>query len=133
MLFQKEGSRIMTYRAAVCTSDGRAVDLHFGETQRFLVVEVDEREGTWTEVGYREAPPRAGRAGHDEEWLRAMARLLSDVAYVWTSRIGPKPHRVLLAAGISALEVPTDIAGAVKALDAYRGQRRPDGGMPQDR
>ena len=123
----------MTYRAAVCTSDGRAVDLHFGETQRFLIVEVDERDGSWTEFEYREAPSRAGRTGHDEEWLRAMAQLLSDVAYVWTSRIGPKPHRALLAAGISALEVPTDIAGTVKALGTYRAQRQPEDGMSQDR
>lgn len=122
----------MTYRVAVCTSDGHEVDLHFGETRRFLIIEVDERDGTWTELEYREAPPRAGRAGHDVGWLRAITDLLSDVAYLWTARIGPRPHRALLAEGVSALEVPTDIEGAVKALGAYRGQRRPGGGAAID-
>lgn len=113
----------MTYLAAVCTSDGCEVDLHFGQTERFLMIRVDEETGTWEDLEYREAPSREGRAGHDSDWLHAIAHLLSDAAYVWTRQIGPKPHRILLAEGVSALEVPTDIAGAVKAVDTYRKKR----------
>lgn len=124
----REGGSAMAYLAAVCTSDGREVDLHFGQTERFLMIRVDEETGIWEELEYRETLPREGKAGHDSDWLHATARLLADAAYVWARQIGPKPHRILLAEGISALEVPTDIAGAVKAVGAYR-KKRPTTGV----
>ncbi len=112
----------MTFLAAVCTSDGEHIDLHFGRTEAFLIISVDEATREYTELGYRKAPHHERTQGHCSNWFSAVADILKDVEYVWTEQIGPKPHRVLLAQGISALEVPVDIAEAVTALCDYRSR-----------
>lgn len=111
----------MGYKAAVCTSDGSKIDLHFGQTRRFLIVQVDS-DASWHPIEWRDAPQRQEGQGHCMEWFDAVATLLQGVDYVWCAKIGPKPHRSLSAAGISPLETPEDIAETVAAVTRYRNR-----------
>lgn len=111
----------MGYKAALCTSDGIHVDTPFGQTKRFLVIQVNDK-GDWAEVGWRDAPSREGLGHACEPWFEEVAGILSDVDYVWTAHIGPKPHRILLAAGITGMESPTDVDETIAAVNRYRNR-----------
>jgi len=60
-----------------------------------------------------------GCIGHSDERLDAVTRLLGDCSYVLTAGIGKKPHLFWKRAGITALEVPVDLATAISKLNAY--------------
>lgn len=120
-----------TYRVAVTTSDGVHVDLHFGHAERFLVLEADDA-GTWREIEYRPAPAVSANSstagtphepqGHDDGRFERIADALADVDYLLTQRIGPRPHRILMQRGISALESPADLSEALAALARWRAR-----------
>lgn len=114
----------MGFRAAVTTSDGENVDLHFGQAARFLIIDVEE-DGTCKPVEWRDAPERHRDADGCHGWFDKVTELLPDVDYVLTERIGPKPHRSLSAAGITPLEVPSDLHEALVGLAKYRNRMRP--------
>lgn len=112
----------MSYKAAICTSDGSKIDLHFGQTRRFLIAQVDD-DASWQEIAWRDAPERQAGQEHCMEWFDAVAHLLEDVDYVWCAKIGPKPHRSLSAAGIAPLETPEDIDETARAVTRYRARQ----------
>lgn len=113
----------MGYKTAICTSGGEKIDLHFGQTRRFLIAQVDDA-GAWAPITWRDAPERAAGQEHCMEWFDAVAALLQEegVEYVWCAKIGPKPHRALSAAGISPLETPEDIDETATAVTRYRNR-----------
>ena len=116
----------MSFRAAVTTSDGAHVDLHFGQATRFFIIDVEE-DGSYTPVEWRDAPERHRDAEGCHGWFDEVAKLIPDVDYVLTEKIGPKPHRSLSAAGITPLEAPEDLDEALAGLAKYRNRTRPRG------
>lgn len=138
----------MTYTAAVATSDGVHVDVHFGQAARFCVIEVDEEADLWRTLGWREvsesitSKPKIANAADASDRrsttnpspvaqphscharFDATAAALHDVDYVWAEQIGPKAYRVLRAHGICPLEVPRELNEAVRGVNAYRARTK---------
>lgn len=112
----------MGFRAAVTTSDGQHVNLHFGQTRRFLVIDVADT-GAYEELEWREAPEKRVDAEGCHGWFDQVVGVLPDVDYVLTAKIGPRPHRALSAAGITPLEVPEDLNEALAGLVRYRNRK----------
>jgi predicted Fe-Mo cluster-binding NifX family protein len=119
----------MSFKIALSSSNGKEVDLHFGSTELFYILSVDEQSGAWEITEQRPLPSEAeknvhaensnGCLGHNDERLDAVIRLLGDCSYVLTARIGKKPYMFLKRAGITALEAPSDLAAAISKLAAY--------------
>ncbi|MDR3122302.1 MAG: hypothetical protein LBU16_00790 [Treponema sp.] len=122
----------MSYKIALTSSDCSAVDLHFGHTRRFVILQVNENSGTWELLEQRAlrseepqgCPPAedsCGGCGQGRQGgrLQSVIETLSDCAYILTAKIGTKPQAVLKQAGITALEPPADISRAVSLLNAY--------------
>ncbi|MDR0721380.1 MAG: hypothetical protein LBF75_01125 [Treponema sp.] len=138
----------MPYKIALTSSDGIAIDKHFGETETFLIFDVDDTgSGKFNElrallpespiiISGRESPTvRSGCAeaagggcgggssvhgcGHRDVRMKQVAGLLSDCRYILTARIGKKPYMFLQREGITALESPADIPYAISKLHAY--------------
>ena len=125
----------MPYKVALTSSDGKRIDQHFGHTESFCIILVDEQTGTWAEEEPRTLPDSCGTVcpqgadagvpesggclGRSDERLNAVIRLLSDCRYLLTARIGKKPHTLLQRAGIIALESPADVFTALVKLNAY--------------
>jgi predicted Fe-Mo cluster-binding NifX family protein len=131
----------MPYKIALTSADGKSVDLHFGHTDTFQILQVDESSGSWEILEQRSiAGPEDGAAakadcgsscgtgapvsgcgghGHNDTRLEAVIALLHDCRYLLTSRIGPKPSETLRCAGITALEAPADLELAVSKLHVY--------------
>ncbi|MDR2304421.1 MAG: hypothetical protein LBE10_07530 [Treponema sp.] len=121
----------MSFKVALSSSNGKEVDLHFGNTEVFYILSVDEQSGAW-EPGERRPVPQVsgcggsapkgssgGCLGHSDERLDTVIKLLGDCSYVLTTRIGRKPHMFLKRAGITALEAPADIAESISKLTVY--------------
>ncbi|MDR3114388.1 MAG: hypothetical protein LBU25_02595 [Treponema sp.] len=138
----------MPYKIALTSSDGKTIDQHFGETETFLIFDVDDRTGSWRFNELRTLPPEscgiisggegppvstpAGSGcaeatggfpvhccGHRDERMKLVTGLLSDCRYVLTALIGKKPHMLLQREGITALESPADIPYAISKLHRY--------------
>jgi predicted Fe-Mo cluster-binding NifX family protein len=126
----------MPYKIALTSTDGKTIDLHFGHTDSFKILQVDENSGAWEYIEDRtiKEPESAcaiadsnscgeesgcGGHGHNMDRLNAVIECISGCSYVLTSRIGPKPSEVLKRAGITALEAPADLSIAVQKLHAY--------------
>jgi predicted Fe-Mo cluster-binding NifX family protein len=121
----------MSFKVALSSSNGKETDLHFGNTEIFYILSVDEQSGAWELSEQRPVPQVSGCGGsvpegdsggclgHSDERLDAVIRLLGDCSYVLSARIGRKPHMFLKRAGITALEAPADIDEAISKLTVY--------------
>ena len=109
------------YKIAVATSDGENVDLHFGRCRRFTIISVEQESGRWQVEEVRDAPPSPEQSpGHDPVYLDLVSAMLSDCAYLMTSRIGPRPSGALQRHGISVLQISMPVKPAVEKLNEYR-------------
>lgn len=120
----------MAFTMAVATDDGVTVDLPFGSTTRWLIVQVAD-DGTLAEQGWRDVPAKDPAAPRCEPWLEGVATRLEGADYALMTHIGPKPHRYLLAHGTSGLEYEGAIAGAVPAIERYRRRAHLDERQPE--
>ena len=99
------------YRIGIASSDGLAVDQHFGKVNRFLIVETDDAGG-FTAVEERHLIYRR----NDEKQIFKNAALLTDCDYLLVSRIGENALNIFKNKGISVYEIPGLIENAVERL-----------------
>jgi nitrogen fixation protein NifX len=89
-------------RVAFATSDGQAVDAHFGSTPRLLVYEVD---GTGArEVGRVELETAEETGDHHK--LEARVAAVAGCAVLYAAAIGPTAAARLRALGVRAVAAP---------------------------
>jgi predicted Fe-Mo cluster-binding NifX family protein len=125
------------YKIALTSSDGEHIDLHFGHTSHFYILQVDDTDGSWELLEKRElqdegpVDPAVGTSscgggcggqGHNAQRLQRVINILGDCRYLLTARIGPKPQSVLKRAGIAALEAPADVGFAVSKVHVYNAK-----------
>lgn len=103
---------------AVATSDGKNIDVHFGQATSFQIYDV-ALDGSYKHLEEREITP----VGASGEFSHAAATIeqLPDVDVVLVSRIGTGPTRALEGRGTRAfaLSGPVDVA-----LSAYGKKQR---------
>jgi len=124
----------MEYKIAVTTSEGGAVDLHFGQTDNFSIYTVDSESGAYIFSEKRiidetfssggNQPPDTGCSACNGARAEYIAKLLSDCAYLLTGKIGPRQQGNLLRYGISALETPYPLEYAVRKLNDYKKKQQ---------
>jgi len=105
-------------RIAVASTDGRAIDAHFGEAESFFIY--DAQGGGYAFVERRGVTPFSGsyaRAG--ENGVPPCLAAISDCAAVVAVKFGPRAKKELAVVGISAFEHTSDIDGAMIKLSAY--------------
>jgi len=108
-------------RIAVATTDGTAVDEHFGRSSRFDVYDLDPEASALVETRRLELT-----GDHDD---RAPSRLAAvrDCAIVHVTAIGPSAAAQVVNAGVMPLKVPegTPVADVVRRLQAVLGGTPP--------
>jgi nitrogen fixation protein NifX len=102
-------------RIAVATTDGRAVDEHFGRSVRFDVYDLDADRSELIETRSLTSLPE-----HDD---RAPSRLeaVRDCAIVHVTAIGPSAAAQVVNAGVMPLKIAegtpvTDVVGRLQAV-----------------
>jgi predicted Fe-Mo cluster-binding NifX family protein len=108
------------YRAALATSDGKNIDLHFGKCARFTVVEINGADGEWRVVEERATFPLC-EAGDSDETMDAAVKAISDCKFVVVSRIGRWPFAALYAKGIECVEFSGAIKDAIEKTIKIQG------------
>lgn len=106
----------MQYRIAVASRDGKAVNERFGGCEKFLIIEVGDKNAAWTFGGTRKV---SGTGGEDEKSLDAAADALGDCRLVLVSRIAPRAEAALKRRGIDALEYYGLIGDAMELILEY--------------
>ncbi|MGA2141102.1 MAG: NifB/NifX family molybdenum-iron cluster-binding protein [Brevinematales bacterium] len=111
----------MSYKVAVTSLDGNSIDAHFGHAESFLIIDVEEESGIWkkSEIRSTGTGGQGESAGHDDAHLDRIAELIGDCSFLLTEKIGMKPYRILQKKGITSLESPRDLSGALVKLNRY--------------
>lgn len=103
-------------RIAVCSSDGRMVDEHFGTTQHFLILESVGDSVNFVE--WRATQPSCTERRHDSSASARNVALIADCQVLLTVRAGPPVLAKLLEAGIDVQQGSASIAEAVERIVA---------------
>lgn len=121
----------MKYLIAITSKTGEEVDLHFGQAKSFVIIEVDESDGTFNVLGQRyitedtcENAKRSckgrGSCAADSAVLDEISKLLKDCTYLLTAKIGNRAHRGLQQRGIHVLEIPKlPLNKAIEQVNQY--------------
>lgn len=102
---------------AVASLNGMEVDLHLGQTHRFLIYGPRE-DGLACLLGTRDAPEPGGGKKRWQE----LAAALDDCFALLTSSAGETPRNILSRSGISVLITDGGVEGTVDVL--YGGKRK---------
>jgi len=102
-------------RVAVCSSDGRMVDEHFGTTTQFLILDIQEGRTQYVDTRTNE-PSCHPSDGHSADSLARSLELISDCQILLTVRAGPPVLARLAAQGIKVVQVNASIADALGSL-----------------
>ena len=126
----------MMVRAAVTSSNGKTVDLHFGRCSDFRIIELDSDSGEWTIMEERRVEQTCHDFVHQEEHVKEVVDLLSDCSFLLTYRIGMYPYLLFQRSGVICIETPTEIPisipQAIRRLHQFltvNGQPAPGGGF----
>lgn len=104
----------MAYRIAFASSDGKVINQHFGRTQKFLIVEIDEEVAKFLET--RENDPSCQEFQHTEDAMARSISLISDCKAVYVAKIGHGAITRLDEAGIKSYETPYFIEDVIDKL-----------------
>lgn len=135
----------MSYNIAVATSDGEIVDTHFGHAGEFLIIRVNEQDGSYEEVEERHVSAlcfeksrsedehmqdaevqetSCNQQGNSEQCgtaaMQEIAKQLRDVEFVLCAKIGTQAIRALARYDITTLDAVMPINRAVHKINQYR-------------
>lgn len=102
---------IVPGRVAAASTDGRTVNLHFGEAQEFYIYDLG-KDG-WRFVERRDIRRTLGHNPAEFDKVRLM---LGDCEAVLVSRIGPAAAEYLLVRGLRVFEAPYPVDAVLNRL-----------------
>jgi nitrogen fixation protein NifX len=98
-------------KIAVASTNGKVVDLHFGDANRFLIFEIKDGQGKFSEIREK---TEMKIDNHQERWL-ASIDLIEDCKAVLCSKIGKEPKIELMKLGIKPITLDCDVDEAVQS------------------
>ncbi len=102
-------------KIAVASTNGKMVDLHFADTDKFLVYEVDDQDGKFKEVRKKTNLPLEN---HGERWIASLD-LINDCKAVLCSKIGKEPTIELRKMGIKPIELNCKVEEALSECSKH--------------
>lgn len=102
-------------KIAVASSDGRFIDLHFGDANRFLIFKIANGEGVFHELREKITMPINN---HQERWV-ASIDLINDCKVVICNKIGNEPMVELRKLGIKSIQIDCKVKEAVKKCSEH--------------
>lgn len=102
-------------KIAVASTDGKIIDLHFGDANQFLIFEIKNGEGIFQEIRKKTEIPLNN---HQERWV-ASIDLINDCKAVLCNKIGNEPTVELRKLGIKPIKLDCDVKDAVKECSEH--------------
>lgn len=117
----------MSYKIAAASSDGKNIDLHFGEIKSIQIYQVCEADGDISFLEEREIKSLSdsqsavyiGGCSCGQGFADRISETIGDCAYFLVAKIGPRPHRLLQENNVNCIEAPYPIGEAVAKLNRY--------------
>lgn len=97
-------------RIAVASSDGKTVNMHFGDASHFLIFEVEGNQVNFVELMEKEKKPLQE---HSDRWMQSLD-IITDCKAILCSRMGQEPASKLEEEGISPAQFSGTIVDAIK-------------------
>lgn len=101
-------------KAAVGSSDGKVVNVHFGRASQFLIFNVSREGYEFEEI--RKSKPGCSNLSKPVGTMKETIELIKDCDYVLVSKIGRAMVERLKEVGIIALEMPNFIEDVLHDL-----------------
>ena len=102
-------------KIAVASTDGKLVDLHFGDADRFLIYEIEDGECKFHEIREKTVMPLNN---HQERWV-ASIDLINDCKAVLCNKIGNEPTIELRKLGIKPIQLDCKVKDAVSECSKH--------------
>ncbi|MBZ2165271.1 NifB/NifX family molybdenum-iron cluster-binding protein [Methanobacterium spitsbergense] len=102
-------------KIAVASTDGKIIDLHFGDADQFLIFKIKNGEGIFQEIRKKTEIPLNN---HQERWV-ASIDLITDCKAVLCNKIGNEPTVELRKLGIKPIQLDCDVKDAVKECSEH--------------
>ena len=102
-------------KIAVASTDGKLVDLHFGDADRFLIYKIEDGEGKFQEIREKTA---MSLNNHQERWV-ASIDLINDCKAVLCNKIGNEPTIELRKLGIKPIQLDCEVKDAVSECSKH--------------
>ncbi|MBQ1628493.1 MAG: hypothetical protein II098_04960 [Treponema sp.] len=115
----------MSYKIALGSSDGKNINLHFGEIESVSIYEVSESDGSYSFLENRrikrEPEKETCESGCScgNGFVRKVGEAVSDCTYFLVAKIGNKASRLLQENNVNCIEAPFEIEEAVSKLNGY--------------
>lgn len=109
----------MKYRVAIGTGDGINITEHFGQCQRFSIVDIDQATDEIESIGYRETEFSEQCGDHQQEKINKKIAALQDCQIVLVNRIGRQSEKLLVHNGISPLQFQGSIDDSLKKITKF--------------
>ncbi|MDR3222127.1 MAG: nitrogen fixation protein [Methanobrevibacter sp.] len=97
-------------KIAVASTDGKEINLHFGDAKTFFIFDLDSNNFEFEEVRKKRDIPVCE---HTERW-RYSIDLISDCKAVLCSKIGKEPHVELRKLGIKGIRLNCAVKDGIK-------------------
>ncbi len=102
-------------KIAVASTDGKLVDMHFGDANKFLIFEIEDGEGKFHEIREKTNLPLNN---HTDRWV-ASIDLINDCKAVICNKIGNEPIIELRKIGIKPIKLDCEVNMAVKECSKH--------------
>ena len=102
-------------KIAVASTNGKLVDLHFGDANKFLIFEIEDGEGKFHEIREKTDLPLNN---HTDRWV-ASIDLINDCKTVICNKIGNEPTIELRKMGIKPIKLDCEVKMAVKECSKH--------------
>ena len=102
-------------KIAVASTNGKNVDLHFGDANRFLIYEINDGEGKFQEIREKTEIPINN---HQERWV-ASIDIIEDCKAVLCSKIGKEPMIELRKLGIKPIQLDCEVKDAISECSKH--------------
>ncbi len=97
-------------KVAVTSTNGKDIDLHFGDAKSFLIFEVKGGSSEFLEIRKKTDIPLEN---HTDQWIESL-EILKDCKAVICSKIGKEPSIELRKSGIRPIQLDISVKDALK-------------------
>ncbi len=102
-------------KIAVGSTDGKVIDLHFGDANHFLIYKIEDGNSKFQEIREKTNIPVKN---HQERWV-ASIDLINDCKAVLCTKIGNEPTIELRKLGIKPIQLECDVNEAVEECSKH--------------
>lgn len=117
----------MVYKIAAASSNGKEIDLHFGQLQSVRIYSVNDKDGSFSfdeERTVNRVPEIVDEKAEtgcscDDIFVRQVASSVTDCVYLLVAKIGNRPYRLLQVNNVNCVEAPFPLDEAISKLNTY--------------